>query len=135
MRVVFDTNVLVSALLFEDSLPAQALFFAAREGEIIISSALVQEVQDVLNRSKFDRFVTKVQREDFILSLVETATLVEIREPIAVCRDPNDNMILEAAVNGNAETIMTGDKDLLVLQPFRGIQILQPRYFIDNHLS
>lgn len=134
MRVVFDTNVLVSALLFEDSLPAQAFFFAAREGEIMISSALVQEVQEVLNRPKFDRFVTKNQREDFILSLVETGILVEIRETIEVCRDPKDNMILEVAVSGNAETIVTGDKDLLVLQPFRGIRILQPRPFIDSYL-
>ncbi len=100
----------------------------------MISSALVQEVQEVLNRPKFDRFVTKNQREDFILSLVETGILVEIRETIEVCRDPKDNMILEVAVSGNAETIVTGDKDLLVLQPFRGIRILQPRPFIDSYL-
>lgn len=135
MRVVFDTNVLVSALLFEDSLPAQAFFFAARESEIIISSALVEEIQEVLNRPKFDRFMAKNHRENFILSLVETATLVEIRETVEVCRDPKDNMILEVAVSGNAEIIVTGDKDLLVLQPFRGIQILQPRSFLDSHLS
>lgn len=87
MRAVFDTNVLVSALLFEDSTPAQAFFSALAQGEILISTALVSEIHNVLYRPKFDRYITDSQREDFMLALVETGMLVAVTESIEVCRD------------------------------------------------
>lgn len=130
MRVVFDTNVLVSALLFEDSTPAQAFFFAASKGEILISTDLVNEIHRVIYRPKFDRYISDSQREDFMLSLVETGDWVNVTEAIAICRDPKDNMILELAVGGNADVIVTGDDDLLVLNPFRKIAILNPQEFL-----
>ena len=130
MRVVFDTNVLVSALLFEDSTPAQAFFFAARKGEILISTDLVNEIHRVIYRPKFNRYISDSQREDFMLSLVETGDLVNVTEAIAICRDPKDNMILELAVSGKADVIVTGDDDLLALNPFRNISILNPHAFL-----
>jgi len=130
MRVVFDTNVLVSALLFENSTPAQAFFFAASNGEILISTDLVNEIHRVIYRPKFNRYISDSQREDFMLSLVETGDLVNVTEAIAVCRDPKDNMILELAVSGKADVIVTGDDDLLALNPFREIAILNPQEFL-----
>ena len=135
MRVVFDTNVLVSALLFEHSTPAQALFSAISNREVLISIALINEVHRVLYRPKFDRYITDAQREDFMLALVETGMLVEVTEAINVCRDPKDNMILELAVSGNADIIVTGDSDLLVLNPFKEIFILNPQIFLENYPS
>jgi putative PIN family toxin of toxin-antitoxin system len=130
MRVVFDTNVLVSALLFEYSTPAQAFFFAASNGEILISADLVNEIHRVIYRPKFDRYISDSQREDFTLSLVEAGDLVNVTDAIAVCRDPKDNMILELAVSGKADVIVTGDDDLLALNPFRKISILNPQAFL-----
>lgn len=72
MRVVFDTNVLVSALLVEDSTPVQAFFFAASNGEILISTDLVNEIHRIIYCPKFNRYISDSQREDFMLSLVET---------------------------------------------------------------
>ena len=135
MRVVFDTNVLVSALLLEHSTPAQALFSAISNGEVLISIALINEVHRVLYRPKFDRYITDAQREDFMLALVGTGMLVEVTEAIIVCRDPKDNMILELAVSGNADIIVTGDSDLLVLHPFRDVFILNPQTFLENYPS
>ena len=130
MRAVFDTNVLVSALLFENSTPAQAFFSVVANGEILLSIALVNEIHRILYRSKFDRYINDSQREDFMLALVESGTLVDVTEEINVCRDPKDNMILELAVNGRADVIVTGDTDLLVLNPFREIVILDPQTFL-----
>ena len=135
MRAVFDTNVLISALLIDDSIPAQAFFFAIANGEILLSVALVNEIHHTLYRPKFDRYITDAQREDFMLALVENGTLVDVNEEISVCRDPKDNMILEVAVSGKADVIVTGDHDLLVLSPFEGIAILDPQTFLAKYSS
>ena len=95
MRAVFDTNVLVSALLFEHTMPAQAFFSTMTQGEFLISSSLVDEVSRIVYRPKFDRYITDSQREDFLISLVQTGALIEVTETINACRDPKDNMILE----------------------------------------
>lgn len=133
MRVVFDTNILVSALLFENSIPAQVFFLALNKGEILISTALTNELHEVIYRPKFDKYITNAQREDFMLSLVESSELIEVIESIDVCRDPKDNMILELAVSGKAKFIVTGDSDLLVLNPFRKINILNAQAFLEKH--
>ena len=67
-----------------------------------------------------------------MLSLVDAGTLVKVTESIAICRDPKDNMILELAVSGNAEVIVTGDDDLLAMNPFKDISILNPQSFLKN---
>lgn len=133
MRIAFDTNVLVSALLFEDSTPARAFFSALVRGEILISTALVTEIHNVLYRPKFDKYITDSQREDFMLALVEAGVLVDITESVEICRDPKDNMILELAICGNADVIVTGDKDLLDLDPFRGIVVVTPQTYLTDY--
>jgi len=135
VRAVFDTNVLVSALLFENSTPAQAFFSVIANGEILISIALTNEIHRILYRPKFDRYINDSQREDFMLALVENSTLVDVTEEINICRDPKDNMILELAVSGRADVIVTGNDDLLVLNPFREIVILNPQAFLTKYSS
>jgi putative PIN family toxin of toxin-antitoxin system len=132
MRVVFDTNVIVSALLFENSTPAQAFFAALKSGEVLLSAPLAEEISRIIYHPKFDRYLTDEQRADFITALVEASALVEIKDTITVCRDPKDNMILELAVSGKAEVIVTGDADLLVLNPFEQISILSPKDFLET---
>jgi putative PIN family toxin of toxin-antitoxin system len=126
MRFVFDTNVLVSALLFEHSKPAQVLFSVLDQGEILLSTDLVNEIHEVIYRKKFDRYISNERRDAFLTALVQTGVLIDITETIHVCRDPKDNMVLELAINGRADVIVSGDDDLLVLHPFRGISILAP---------
>ena len=130
MRVVFDTNVLVSALLFEHSIPAQAMFAAIEAGEFLLSEELVNEVNEILQRKKFERYVSAEQREEFLIALVQSSELIEITETITVCRDPKDNYLLELAVSGGAQVIVTGDSDLLILNPFQEIKIVTPRDYL-----
>ena len=129
-RFVFDTNVMISALLFNDSVPGRAFIRASHHGMILVSGALVEELSRVLSRDRFDRYVTREERGEFLEALVRESQLIAITEAVRVCRDPKDDQILELAVNGNATCIVTGDTDLLVLNPFRGVEILTPADFL-----
>lgn len=131
LRCVFDTNVLVSALLLDTSKPAQAFFEVLRNGQVILSADVVSEISEVPGRKKFRRYVTEEERELFIRNLLREAALVEIREEIRACRDPKDDKFLELAVNGGAVCIVSGDDDLLSLSPFRSIDILTPTDFLE----
>lgn len=84
----------------------------------------------MLSRPKFDRYISIQDRQEFIRLLGRVAELVPSTYTIRACRDPQDDKILELAVNGRAEIIITGDRDLLALHPFQGIQILSPAAFL-----
>ena len=131
-RVAFDTNVIVSAALFDNSVPGQAVVRALRSGTILISGALVEELSAVLARDRFDRYVSREMRADFLDALVRESEVITVTEFIHVCRDPKDDHVLDLAVNGKAEVIVTGDNDLLVLNPFRGVRIVTPAEFLDG---
>ncbi len=133
-RFVFDTNVVVSALLMKKSAARDALDKARTAGDILLSLEVIEELQDVLSRPAFDRYVDEEDRLKFLSLLVKEATLVEVTERVKECRDPKDDKFLELAVNGNATLVVSGDKDLQVLHPFRNIPILSPREFLDADL-
>jgi putative PIN family toxin of toxin-antitoxin system len=128
-RCVFDTSVIVSALLFEHSVPGRAFYAALDQTDLLLSAAVFTELAEVLARKKFDRYVTKEVREQFLVLLLQRAKLIEITDSIVACRDPNDDKLLELAVSGAATCIITGDQDLLVLNPFRNIAIMAPADF------
>lgn len=130
-RFVFDTNVVISALLLKQSVARQAFDKAIQVGKFLISRATVEELNDVLQRKGFERYVTEEERIEFLSAFVRDGVLVEIVERVKVCRDPKDDKFLELAVNGEATCIVSGDEDLLVLHPFRGIAIMTPRQFLE----
>jgi uncharacterized protein len=127
---VFDTNVLVSALLFAQSRPRQAFDEALAHGQILTSLEMLSELDDVLSRPKFTRYLLQEERARFLQAFIQQAVLIAVTEHIDVCRDPKDNMVLELAVSGGASHIVTGDGDLLGLNPFRGIAIASPDAFV-----
>jgi uncharacterized protein len=123
---VIDTNALVSRLLLPGSVPAQAVRKAVNEADLLVSEATLYELADVLARPKFDPYVTIEDRQAFLRLLGRVAEIVPIVYTVHDCRDPKDNQFLEVAVNGEADAIVTGDEDLLVLNPYRGIRIVSP---------
>jgi putative PIN family toxin of toxin-antitoxin system len=131
-RFVFDTNVLVSGLLFAESKPAQAFFLALRKGTLLTSLAALHELSTVLHRKKFDKYLTSEEREQFLDHYTRSATTIDITETIQVCRDPKDDKFLEIATNGAATYLVTGDPDLFVLHPFRWISIISPDTFLQT---
>jgi len=133
-RFVFDTNVIVSALLAKKSVARDSLDKARGSGEILLSIDVIEELYDVLNRSAFDHYIDEEDRIRFLNLLVKESTLVDITEKINECRDPKDDKVLELAVNGKADFIISGDGDLQILNPFRKIPILSPREFLEADL-
>ena len=130
VRYVFDTNVIISALLFENGKPAQALRYALANGEVLLSLELLEELNEVLGRERFNRYVTSEEREEFLEALITRSVLVEITENVQECRDPKDDKVLELALNGEAQYIISGDRDLLVLHPFRDVLVITADEFL-----
>lgn len=129
---VFDTNAVVSALLLKKSVARQAFDRAQSEGKLLVSTAIVTELNDVLKREKFNKYIKEEERFLFLTALIRAAILVEITVTINDCRDPKDNKFLELAISGNADCIVSGDDDLTSLHPFRGIPILTPRAYLEH---
>jgi len=130
LRCVFDTNVLVSALLLPDSKPRHALELAIQKGRVLLSFATLAEIYEVLGRKKFLRYIDEEDIRRFLAVLTREAEWVEVDVRITACRDPKDDKFLELAVSGRATHIVTGDSDLLALNPFQGIEILPPHRFL-----
>lgn len=85
----------------------------------------------MLSRPKFDRYVRLSTRKRFLAALLRRAEIIETELKLRVCRDPRDDKYLELAVVGKASVIISGDDDLLILDPFQGIRILTPAKFLD----
>jgi uncharacterized protein len=131
LRVVIDTNILVSSVLIKSSVPDVAFKKANNLGIMLFSEATFQELQEILNRSKFDKYISLSIRTQFLAKLKLEFEAVEIVQIIKECRDPKDDKFLEVAINGDATHIITGDKDLLELHPFRGVDILTATQFLE----
>jgi putative PIN family toxin of toxin-antitoxin system len=128
---IFDANVIVSALLLPSSIPRQAFDKACSLGAVLLSSPVINELDDVLRRPHLEKYVHEDERIAFLIALVRKAHIISVTETIADCRDPKDNKYLELAVRGPAACIVSGDQDLLVLNPYRGIPILTPKQFLE----
>lgn len=123
MTVVLDTNIFVSALIRRGSARSLILHLVARNFSLALSEYLIRETEQVLRRAKFSD--SKILNQ--LWELVKTdAKFVKI-EPLVInsyLRDPKDHPILQTALAAKAEYLITGDKDLLVLKKWRGIEIV-----------
>lgn len=129
LRVVLDTNVLVSAIVYGGK-PRQILErVLSRDVKAIISPVLLVEILDVLSK--------KFHFPDNDLSLIEyqlkkNSEIVKPKQTINILRDDADNRVLEAAVAGRCRYIVTGDKEILSLGSFRRNKILTPSRFLEK---
>ena len=130
IRVVLDTGVIVSAVLIPPSVPRKAVDRVTQQGRLLFSEATLTELNIVLRRPKFNRYLSERSRVEFLLTLIEQAEILSTPRQIRHCRDPKDDKFLELAVAGCATHILSGDSDLLVLQSFEGIPILSPAEFL-----
>ena len=130
---LFDTNSLVSASLIGGTMTAMAMDRAVISGKLAFSNATMDELVEVLFRGKFDKyFLNDEEKWSAIQRISLNAVFFFPAESITDCRDPKDNKFLELAIAANASCIITGDKDLLILHPFRGIPILNATDFLNN---
>lgn len=131
MRIVLDTNVLISALGWKGGNEykiAQKCF--NRQITLISAIETMEEFRKVALRPKFGFGVEEI--DEFISALIEVCEIIEPKDKFnVVTQDPSDNKFLDAAVSGKADFIISGDKHLLNLKEFKGIKILTPKEFLD----
>jgi len=131
LRVVLDTNVLISAILFGGK-PRRILEKAIRgEIRLCLSEPMLEELKGVLQRSKFDYSPEMIQI--ILTELMSISDFVNPSETInIVAEDPEDNRILECAVAANADYVITGDSHLLKLNKYLNIDVLNVAVFLEK---
>jgi len=128
--IVFDASAVVSAALREESVPARALLHAEQVDVFALSTAVDAEIAEVLGRPRFAKAITAARRAAILTTLRQGAAWFEPLERVTDCRDAKDNKYLELALASGARTIVSGDLDLLVLHPWRGVRILRPADYL-----
>lgn len=128
---VFDTNAIVSAALIPSSVNKQALQKAERLGNIVFSIETLAELASVLLRSKFDKYLSIEDRLEFISRIETKYKKIETVSSFTDCRDSKDNIFLNLAFDANADCLVSGDKDLLILHPFHGTLIVDAGIFLN----
>lgn len=131
ISTIFDTNVLISAFIFKGSKPDAALFKVKQNGKFITSSETINELINTLNKEKFDKYIDIDRRILLIKDYIESSYEIAIIKSFSICRDPKDNKFLDLAYSGDADYLITGDKDLLELNPFYRTKIVTPSEFLD----
>jgi uncharacterized protein len=133
MRIVVDTNVLISAVLKKGSVPSLAVRLAAKHS-LLKSIETEQELRRVIEKpylqSHMDQSIVA-----WLDELFAAAQRVDIVQRIEACRDVMDNKFLELALNGRADILVSGDRDLLSMINFEGIPIITPAVFIKAFYS
>ncbi len=130
-RIILDTNILVSYML-KPSAGISQVVDTALGGQLLLSQDTFDELRNVVERFVNRGFISVRESSELLGSLVEAAEWIKILEHLQACRDPKDNKFLELAINGNAEYLVSGDKDLLELHPFKQTKILSAKDFINE---
>jgi len=128
--IVFDASAVVSAALRADGLPERALLRAEETDIFALSAEVDAEIAGVLERPRFAAAVSAVRRSRILDVLRSNAVWFSPSERVADCRDAKDNKYLELALAAGAWAIVSGDADLLVLHPWRGVRILRPAAYL-----
>lgn len=118
-------------MLLPNSTPRRAFDKAHHAGVILLSLSVLTELYDVLSRKRFRDYVDDGALKSFVTALTREAEWVDPVAEVNVCRDPKDNKFLDLAISGNATHIISGDADLLVLNPFQRIEIISPANFLN----
>lgn len=135
LRLVLDTNILISSLLSKHSTPFFVVNYAFKHHILLGSQETLGEVEKVVFRKKFDKYLSNEERYIFLAKFMAEAEMVEIIERFNVCRDTKDNCFLDLAINGRADFLITGDEDLLVLNPFQDTEIISADSFVKRFIG
>lgn len=135
-RCVLDTNILISAVLSTKGKPYHALLAVIEQGYLLASQATFEELRTRLVRPKFAKYISDEERKEYLEFIEAQSVFIDVVEAITDCPDPDDNKILELAVSGEADYIVSGDrKHLLPMHPYRGIPIVSASIFLELNSS
>ncbi len=128
IRLVIDTNIWISFLIGK-TLAGLTKAIIENNVTILFSTELFDEVIEVLQRPKFRKYFSQEDIQELISLIHSRVEWIEINNHFDDCRDPKDNFLLDLSVAGTADYLITGDEDLLVLNPYRDIEIVNYKEF------
>ncbi len=127
---MIDTNIWISFLIGK-TLSDLSEALLNDKIRVLFSEELFEELFEVLRRPKFKKYFSQNDIAELISLIHLIAKFIQIREQLESCRDPKDNFLLDLSVSGDADYLITGENDLLALNPFRGVHIITYREFQD----
>ncbi|MBS1537256.1 MAG: putative toxin-antitoxin system toxin component, PIN family [Bacteroidetes bacterium] len=130
-RIILDTNLWISFLITKDFRKLDEIIFS-KHAILVFSQELVEEFLEVARRPKFRRFFSPADIEQLLETIDYYADFVKVHTQIEVCRDTKDNFLLSLSLDGNADFLLTGDKDLLDLTKFGGTAIVTISEFLHD---
>lgn len=130
-RIILDTNIWISFLISK-YFPELGGLIKTGKMVLIFSNELIEEFIEVVNRPKFKHYFTTKDIEKLLKTFDQFAELIEVTSQLKLCRDEKDNFLLDLAVDGSADYLITGDKDLLILERIKKTQILTYQEFLET---
>ena len=130
-RIIIDTNLWISFLITKNFTRLDEIIFS-KKCVLIFSRELLEEFLTVAKRPKFRRFFSSSDIEEILETIQEYAEFIEVTSKTEVCKDPKDNFLLSLSLDGNADFLLTGDNDLLILTKFRKTSIITISDFLDE---
>lgn len=124
LKLVIDTNILISAALSSQGAPAKLVLCALAWHRLVFSQTTFDELRTRIYRPKFDRYISLEDRERLLRDFNASAIWVEAGEPGQYCRDRDDDHFIEAALTAQADLLLSGDKDLLEALPVQGLRVV-----------
>jgi uncharacterized protein len=118
--------------MFPFSEPSKCLNIAIDSFRLVYSDYTLLELKEVLMRKKFDKYVSVDKREMFLASYLSYAEHIAILHKVDICRDIQDNKFLDLAINSQADYLLTGDKDLLVIEEIYKTKIINTKQFLQS---
>ena len=131
MRLILDTNLWISFLISSRFEKLDKLFFD-QKCTLLFSQELLEEFITVANRPKLKKYFSNKDLTDLLETIDEVADFIEVTSEVSVCRDPKDNFLLSLAIDGKADYLLTGDKDLLVLREIGKTKITTISEFLNQ---
>ncbi len=131
LKLVIDTNILISAALSAQGAPAKLVRLALAHHRLVFSQATLSELRTRIYRPKFDRYISLESRERLLHDFNASAFWVDAGEPAVYCRDRDDDHFIEAALKAQAHYLVSGDKDLLEAPAPAGLRIVSVHQALD----
>ncbi|KMQ70265.1 putative toxin-antitoxin system toxin component, PIN family [Chryseobacterium koreense] len=128
-RIILDTNLWISFLISKNYAQLDEIIFE-RKCTLIFSEELLNEFLEVIKRPKLRRFFSQEDTENLIETIEEYAEFIDVSSNVEICRDEKDNFLLSLSKDSNADFLLTGDQDLLVLEKFEKTNILKISQFL-----
>lgn len=133
IRIILDVNIWISCIIGQSQLLEKVSFILLQNNiELIICHQLINELKSSLQKPKLQKYLNQNMANKILPLLEQAANFVEVNSIVSICRDKKDDYLLALAKDGQVDYLITGDKDLLVLNPFESTQIMTLSEFLEE---